>query len=142
MRYLVLLLITTVLFAGNLKRNNASGTVVDSESRLIWMDNKETISLQLSHKDAVPYCESLDFAGDSSWRIPTIEEYETIVDKKNIQTYINKAFKYNVPTGYWALKAHVRTFWFYADYMNFVSGTAYYDNRNKLKFIRCVRDIK
>jgi len=140
MRFLLVFLITTVLFAESFKRDNSNEVVIDTNTNLIWIDNKETARLQLSHKDAVPYCENLSYGNSSSWRIPTIEEFQTIVDKKNIKTHINKAFKYNVPTGYWALKAHIRTFWFYADYMNFVSGTAYYDNRNKLKFIRCVRD--
>jgi len=141
MRYLILLLITTVLFAANLRRNNSSEVVVDSQSRLIWMDTKDNVLLELTHKEAVPYCEELEHAGSTAWRIPTIEEFETIVDKRNHPLYINKAFKYNAPLGYWALKAHIRTFWFYADYMNFVSGTAYYDNRNKNKFVRCVRDM-
>ena len=142
MKYLVLLLITTVLYAGNLTRNRASEVVVDHETKLMWMDNKDTVSVQMSHKKAVPYCEKISFAGYSDWRLPTIEEFATIVDKKNHPLYINKVFRYNVPTGYWALKAHVRTFWFYADYMNFVSGTKYFDNRNKDKFIRCVRDTQ
>ena len=138
----MLLLITTVLFAGNLKRNKSSEVVTDYDTKLIWMDNLDTVKLELSHKEAVPYCEQLNFAGSSFWRIPTIEEFATIVDKNNHPLYINKAFKHNRSLGYWALKAHVRTFWFYADYMNFVSGTAYYDNRNKKKFIRCVREFK
>ncbi len=141
MRYLILLLITTVLFANNLKRDGSLGVVTDSENKLVWIDNKDTIRLELSHKDAVPYCEDLEYAGYASWRLPDIEEFETIVDKKNLKTSINRAFKYNVPFGYWAYKAHMRTFWFYADYMNFVSGTAYYDNRNKNKLVRCVRDL-
>ncbi len=140
MRYLILLLLTTVLFANNLKRDNSSEVVIDSQTNLVWIDNIDVVKTQLSHKKAVPYCEELTYAGSSSWRVPTIEEFETIVDKKNHPLYINKNFKYNVPTGYWALKAHIRTFWFYADYMNFVSGTAYYDNRDKNKFVRCVRD--
>lgn len=142
MKYLILLLIATLLYAGNFQRNNDLKVVIDSERKLMWLDNKDTVKLTLSHKEAVPYCEELTYAQFTNWRLPTAEEFETIVDKKNTKTYINKAFRYNVPTGYWAFKAHVRTFWFYADYMNFISGTLYYDNRNKKKFIRCVRDME
>lgn len=141
MKYLILLLITTALCANNFKRNNSLGVVVDNQSKLMWMDTLDNAQLQKTHKEAVPYCEELSFAGYSNWRIPTIEEFETIVDKSNEKTYINKNFRFNLPLGYWALKAHFRTFWFYADYMNFVSGTKYYDNRNKEKLIRCVRDM-
>ncbi len=142
MKYLVLLLITTVLYAGNFKRDNDKEVVIDYKTKLMWMDHSDTVNVQMSHKKAVPYCEGLSHVGYSNWRIPTIEEFTTIVDKNNHPLYINKSFKYNVPTGYWVLKAHIRTFWFYADYMNFVSGTQYFDNRNKDKFIRCVRDIE
>jgi len=142
MRYLFLLLITTLLYAGNFKRDNGREVVIDSEQKLMWSDTADNVKLELSHKEAVPYCENMEYAGYTNWRIPTADEFATIVDKKNEKTYIDKTFRYNVPTGYWALKAHVRTFWFYADYMNFVSGTLYYDNRNKNKFIRCVRNIE
>jgi len=140
MKYLLLLCITSMLFSANLKRDNSREEVLDESTKLVWMDNIDVVRVQMSHKKAVPYCENLSYAGKSTWRIPTLDEFKTIVDKSNEKTYINKAFKYNVPTGYWALKAHIRTFWFYADYMNFVSGTGYYDNRNKDKFIRCVRN--
>jgi len=140
MKYLLLLCITSMLFSANLKRDNSREEVLDESTKLVWMDNIDVVRVQMSHKKAVPYCENLSFAGKSTWRIPTLDEFKTIVDKSNEKTYINEAFKYNVPTGYWALKAHIRTFWFYADYMNFVSGTGYYDNRNKDKFIRCVRN--
>jgi len=140
MKYLLLLCMTSMLFAANLKRDNSREQVLDESTKLVWMDNIDVIRVQMSHKKAVPYCENLSYAGKSTWRIPTLDEFKTIVDKSNEKTYINEAFKYNVPTGYWALKAHIRTFWFYADYMNFVSGTGYYDNRNKDKFIRCVRN--
>ena len=56
------------------------------------------------------------------------------------KNYVNKAFKYNVPDGYWAFKAHWRTLWFNADYMHFVSGTPYFDNRKKKKYVRCVKN--
>ena len=140
MKYLLLLCITSVLLTASLKRDNSREQVIDETTQLVWIDNKDVVRVQMSHKKAVPYCENLSYAGKSTWRIPTLLEFKTIVDKSNEKTYINKAFKYNVPTGYWALKAHIRTFWFYADYMNFVSGTGYYDNRNKDKFIRCVRN--
>jgi len=142
MKYLFLLFISVTVLLAAMKRDNTLEQVFDDKTNLVWIDSKENVSLQLSHKEAVPYCESLSYASASTWRIPTIEEFSTIVDKRNEKTYINKAFRFNVPTGYWALKAHFRTFWFYADYMNFVSGTPYFDNRNIDKFVRCVRDNK
>lgn len=143
MKFLTLVVFfVSFVFAEPLARDSMSQVVKDYKNNLMWIDNKATISSLMTHKEAIAFCGSLTHSGYSHWRLPTIEEFKTIVDKSNTQTYINKAFKYNAPTGYWALKAHFRTFWFYADYMNFVSGTAYFDNRNVNKYVRCVRDIK
>ena len=83
----------------------------------MWTDSVSNIKLRKTHEEATEHCESLSFAGYSNWRLPEIEEYELIVDKSNERTYINRAFRFNLPEGYWARKAHWRTLWFYADYM-------------------------
>ncbi len=142
MRYLFLvLLLISFSFSNDFRRDGTRKVVVDSTAKLMWIDNFSNVKNRLNHRDATDYCESLSYAGYDNWRLPTIEEFELIVDKTNERSYINRAFKFNMPVGYWASKAHWRTFWFYADYMFFVSGTPYYDSRHKKKFVRCVRDI-
>lgn len=141
MKYIVFLVLICSLLQSKTFRNSASEVVVDTNTNLMWIDNIDVIKIKKDHESSIEYCENLVFAGYSNWRIPTIDEFKTIVNKKNYKNYINYAFKYNVPDGYWALKAHWRTLWFYADYMHFVSGTPYYDSRHKTKYIRCVRSM-
>ncbi len=142
MKYLFLvLLLISFSFSNDFRRDGTRKVVVDSTAKLMWIDNFSNVKNRLNHSDATDYCESLSYGGYDNWRLPTIEEFELIVDKTNERSYINRAFKFNMPVGYWASKAHWRTFWFYADYMFFVSGTPYYDSRHKKKFVRCVRDI-
>ncbi|NQY53674.1 MAG: DUF1566 domain-containing protein [Campylobacteraceae bacterium] len=138
---LIILFVSSFLFSKSLYRVTDSNIVKDNINKLIWIDNKSVVKNYLSHKKAEPYCEKLIYAGFSNWRLPTLKEFKTIVNKKNHRTYIKKVFRYNKATGYWADKAHIRTFWFYADYMNFISGTPYYDNRNKKKLVRCVSSM-
>ena len=141
MKYLlVVFLLFSLSFSNNLKRTS-SKVVIDKTNNLMWQDDISVIKVKKNHKDSITYCENLEQAGYTNWRIPTIKEFETIVDKKNEKNYINRAFRFNVPDGYWALKAHWRTLWFYADYMHFVSGTPYFDSRHKTKYVRCVRDF-
>lgn len=142
MKYLIFLLLTISLFANDMQRNSRTAVVIDQLNSLMWQDDVSVIKIKKSHEDAPVYCEELTHAGYSNWRVPTIEEFALIVNKKNVRNYIHKAFVYNVPDGYWAKKAHWRTFWYYADYMHFISGTPYFDSRFKLKYIRCVRDTK
>lgn len=141
MKYLlVIFLLFTFCFSNNLKRSS-SKVVTDRTNNLMWQDDVSVIKTKKNHEEAILYCENLNHAGYTNWRIPTIDEFKIIVNKKNKKNYINKAFRFNVPDGYWALKSHWRTFWYYADYMHFVSGTAYFDSRHKLKYVRCVRDF-
>lgn len=140
MKYLLLLIVLLSFLDARIYRDSTREVVIDDSSKLMWQDDISVINTLKDHDIAETYCENLQYIGQSNWRLPKIEEFELIVDKKNTKNYINKAFKYNVPDGYWASKAHWRTLWFYADYMHFISGTAYYDSRHKEKYIRCVRN--
>jgi hypothetical protein len=58
--------------------DNGDGTVTDDVTGLMWIQNDVS---QSQGKDAAcAYCESLEFAGYSDWRAPTIEELQTIID--------------------------------------------------------------
>ncbi|MGM0519141.1 MAG: DUF1566 domain-containing protein [Campylobacterota bacterium] len=136
------LLVLTVTLTAAIFRQNSQDVVVDTTRSLMWQDNIEAVDVQKTHENALSYCDNLNFAGYTNWRLPKAQEYKSIVNKSNEKNYIDYAFKYNLPTGYWAHKAHWRTLWFYADYMNFISGTLYFDSRHKKKFVRCVRDMR
>lgn len=140
MKYLVFILIFISCLDAKIYRDDVKNVVLDDEKRLMWQDTKDNVTVLKTHEDAHTYCQELDLDGYTNWRVPEIEEYETIVYKKNTKTNINFAFRFNLRDAYWASQAHWRTFWFYADYMYFISGTPYYDNRKTLKYVRCVRD--
>lgn len=139
---LILFILTSVIFAENFRRVASTEVVIDSKRFLMWQDNSDVIEVRKKHTQSIEHCDSLDFAGYDDWYLPTIEEFKTIVDKKNEKSSINSAFKYNLPEGYWASDKLWRTFNFYAHYMNFISGTPYYFNRDYTKLVRCVRKMK
>ena len=140
MKYLFLLIAIISFSDARIYRDNSREVVIDSDSKMMWQDDVSVVKVLLSHEEADSYCKKLAYRSFNDWRLPAIEEFELIVDKENIKNYINNAFKYNVPDGYWAFKAHWRTLWFNADYMHFVSGTPYFDNRKKKKYVRCVKN--
>ena len=140
MKYLLLLFVFLSFLDARIYRDGSREVVLDDVARLMWVDDISVVKVLKQHEDAIKYCEELNHAGLTGWRLATNDEFQLIVDKKNTKNYINKAFKYNVPDGYWASKSHWRTLWFYADYMHFVSGTPYYDSRHKLKYVRCIRE--
>ena len=140
MKYLFVLLMFFSLLDAKIYRDSDKQVVIDDVAKLMWNDSISVVKTLKNHEDAKSFCNEMNHAGFNDWRLPKIDEFELIVDKTNTKTYINRAFKYNVPDGYWAEKAHWRTLWYYADYMHFISGTPYYDNRIKTKYVRCVRD--
>ncbi|WP_428026228.1 DUF1566 domain-containing protein [Arcobacter sp.] len=143
MKYFILIIsLFAILNAGSFKRDSQLNIVTDTNTPLVWMDSEANVTLYFTHQEAEKYCEDLLHGTYSDWRLPEIEELETIVDKNNFPKNIDRAFKYSLNEGYWASTAHWRTFWFYADYMHFVSGTPYFDSRHKKKLVRCVRTGK
>lgn len=85
MRYfLFLIFITIFLNAASFQRDNGRNVVTDNEHNLMWMDGKENVTLEFTHQDADDYCANLTYAGFKGWRLPEIEEFEYIVDKKTI----------------------------------------------------------
>lgn len=141
MKIFILLILTLSLLKATLVRDGSLQVVKDFDTQLMWQDNKVVVEQLLQHKEALAYCQNLVHAGFTNWRLPLIDEFKTIVDKKNSKSNIKRAFRFNVPQGYWAYKAHFRTLWYYADYMHFTSGTAYFDNRKVNKYVRCVRNM-
>lgn len=139
MRYLFIIVLFLSILDAKIYRDGAN-FVIDDTLKLMWQDNKDNVTVLKTHEDAHQYCNELTLGEYTNWRVPEIEEFESIVYKKNEKTNINFAFRFNLRDGYWASRALWRTFWFYADYMYFVSGTPYYDSRHKLKYVRCVRD--
>lgn len=142
MKYILIVLVLASFLNAELRRDKSKNVVIDNENNLMWEDSVNNTKVYLSHKDAQSHCETLQYLSYSNWRLPHIDEYKNIVDKTNEINYINKAFKYNLKDWYWASTAHFRTLWFYADYMYFISGTAYFDSRFKKKYVRCIRDTK
>lgn len=140
MKYLLLVLVFLSLLDARIYRDNTKQVVLDDVTKLMWVDDISVIKNLMDHYEAEEYCNNLSFLNFSDWRLADIDEFETIVFKKNVRTNVNSAFKYNVPDGYWASTAHWRTLWYNADYMHFVSGTPYYDNRKTKKYVRCIRN--
>ncbi len=135
-------LVFCLLFSFSLakfSRNSHEMIVLDSVSKLMWQDNINNEKLLLSFKKAKKYCAKLSLADFNDWRLPSINELKTIVDKTNHYN-IKPFFNFIKRAGYWSRNGLLRSFDFYGYYMNFTSGTVYYYNRLGAEHIRCVRN--
>ena len=68
---------------GEFTRGDDNKTVSDSTTNLMWQDDYFSGQTQLSHADAITYCNNLTLGGYSDWRLPNINELHTIVDYTN-----------------------------------------------------------
>ncbi len=100
----ITLLITTEMFA-EFSRDTEKQIVIDSTTGLIWQDDNATKAMKLNLADANKYCETLTHAGYSDWRLPSIEELQTITDYSRFNSalkspFVNFAFLYWSSTPY------------------------------------------
>jgi len=139
----IVLLIANILMGNKLTKSG--DYVIDDANKLMWQDTYDNVKYRFTQDQALEYCDKLVLSGYSNWRLPTVANYKTIIDKTRVieELMIKKAFKYILPENYWADdRTWVRNFGLYGYYVFFKSGAIYYQNRTYKKFVRCVRDIK
>ncbi len=66
--------------------DNRDGTVTDSSTHLMWIRNGWRLDLFAASTwpEAVKKCEAFDHAGYTDWRLPTIEEWQSIIDTNQL----------------------------------------------------------
>ncbi len=76
----------------------SSQVVTDNVTGLIWQKDGST-SGRRSWDDAVTYCEGLTLDGNSDFRLPTINELATIIDRSTYSPAINTTYFTNTYNG-------------------------------------------
>ncbi len=124
--------------------NNGNGTVTDTSTGLTWeiktddggardKDNKYT------WRQALSYCENLNLAGHTDWRLPDREELRSIVDYSKYNPAIDETYFPNTQSSsYWSSSPYAGNAG-YAWSMYFFSG---YDNNNYKSYSFCVRAVR
>jgi len=87
--YLVLYVRGNASYGINDFEDNGNGTVTDNATGLTWTQNDS--GQGLDWEGALNYCESLDYAGISTWRLPNSKELQSIVDYSRSPDATNSA---------------------------------------------------
>ena len=121
--------------------DNADGTITDTSTGLIWQ--QATAPGTYTWPEALAYCEDLDFAGHTDWRLPDRTELQSIVDYSRIDPVIDPLFS-TVASSYWssttcALNTSFAWYVIFSDYP--VVSYGYVDDYNKSygRYVRAVR---
>jgi hypothetical protein len=144
MKILTLLCIFALVLSAS-KLTKSGDFVIDDRNKLMWQDTKENVEIFLTHQGAIEYCEKLNLIAFSDWRLPSVENYKIIIDKRRVtsEIMINRAFKYVLRDDYWISdRTWLRNFGKYGYYIFIKSGAIYYQNRTYLKYVRCVRSLQ
>ncbi|WP_027186517.1 DUF1566 domain-containing protein [Desulfovibrio inopinatus] len=126
------------------KKYEVNGSVVlDTITNLMW-PQKETTSSRKDWEGALAYCEDLTLDGYSDWRLPNINELESLLDLTR-ETGIDPTFE--TPTGqYWSSTtspvnptSSLYPNKGYAYDLSFGSGQIWYFYKFSEFYVRCVR---
>jgi RHS repeat-associated protein len=137
-----------IKYVEGLSRNNSSDVVVDSSNGLMWQDDASVLTTQLSYADAIDYCENMDRAGYTDWRMPNANE---LIYALPNSVFANRFYyPYDQNGGYYmAASPDAKPFWSStqnsrtAGYAWAVESEGYpyhYFSQLSLRHVRCVRD--
>ena len=135
---LIIILVTSVAFAGEFIRDYAADTVTDSTNSLMWQDNAVVASATYTWTEAIDYCENLDFAGQTDWQLPTINELRSIVDYDAYNLAIVSLFLNAATSLYWSsTTSATNTSSAWSIHFNY--GGGYGSSKTSNNYVRCVR---
>ncbi len=119
-------------------KNGGDGTVIDIKTGLIW----QQLDVEKDWETANAYCKELDYANQQDWRLPSLVELQTIVDKTKSNVMIDPiAFPDTKPSLYWSATT-AETWDGYAYVVDFSSADANPEDKVFKNYVRCVRKGK
>lgn len=119
---------------------NNDGTVTDIETGLVWQH--ATAGKIMTGERAINYCKGLSLGGHDDWRLPNINELQSIVDYTRHNPAINiTAFPDTLSSPYWSSTtvAHDTCL---AWCVGFNYGNVVYGNKSLSYYVRAMRGVR
>lgn len=117
-------------------RDDTSGVVADHATGLVWQDNGSPTGGMWD--EAVLYCDTLSLGGYDDWRLPSIKELRTLVDRSRINSSIDPIFQNVTSDGYWSSTTYAggsSDAWG----VHFYDGVDYLSGKSYSGCVQCVR---
>ena len=133
--------------------DNGDGTVTDKRTGLMWVqsgyaDTDTTPATdytidgnwrKYTWENVILYCERLDFAGYTDWRLPNCKELYSILSYEGTAPYINETYFTNTKNHYYRTSTTYMTDTTYALLVNFNSGNMNSNSKTTVYYVRPVR---
>ncbi|MCK4826282.1 DUF1566 domain-containing protein, partial [bacterium] len=130
------------LITGEIKKrfvDNADGTITDLSTNLTWLKTPKQVAETWGK--AVEYCRALEYKGYTGWRLPTLAEWKTFIDRKQKNPALppgNPFTNVLTHTGYWSKTKH-RFGPLYVYQVNLWNGKTGYQSKKKYAIVWPVR---
>ena len=116
---------------------DANGIVTDNTTGLAWQDN--AIGSPATWQEAINRCEALSLGGEDDWRLPNLNELNSLVDDTKYNPIIDDVFQdYTASNIYWSSTTpavgHI-----YVWTVDLSSGNQNVNDKNLNCYVRCVR---
>ena len=142
MRSIFGLLLLISISSAEYIRDNVNETVLDTSTHIIWQDNNETTGTasKKTWTDAISYCENLDLAGKSDWRVPSIHEQYMLANRSihspSLSTVFQNVASITADAEYWSSTSYGSGS---ARYIEFNYGGSAMKTTTDLANISCIR---
>jgi hypothetical protein len=120
--------------------SNGDGTVTDTNTGLMWQQNTGG---EMNWEASLSYCENLSLAGYSDWRLPTVKELASIVDRTKSKPAIDEDYFPDTVSSYYWSSTTLANISGYAWYVDFFYGYVRYNSKKTSNtytyYVRAVR---
>ena len=118
--------------------DNGDGTVTNTDTGLMWQ--KDTDPDTYEWQDALSYCENLTLAGYDDWRLPNVNELQSLVDYERYSPTINTTYFPNTQSSYYWSSTTTPGYPDFAWYVYFSDGgVSFYYVKSYPRYVRAVR---
>jgi len=80
---------------------SAKDLIYDETTKLLWQDSVINKDASVTYKEAQNYCTFLSIKKYKDFRLPTLNELQSLIDYKNYSPAILNGFKHVANTSYW-----------------------------------------
>ena len=151
MKLILLPIIAFSLLFGDYTRDSNNDTVYDDTTNLTWMDDANVSSKRKNWEEAIDYCNALEFADQNDWRLPNINEINSLIalSGEYPSIYLDSSDGVDNDNGFENI--YVYSYWSsttYAEdsnigwYVDFQYGNNSIYTKPNAYYVRCVRDGK
>ena len=113
-------------------------TYIDTDTKLMWQDNKDAKSVNVDWNGAKDYCQNLTIDEYSDWKLPSYLELLSIFTYKKDKYTIKDGFNNVVFMKYWSNSENKNSNTF-AWHVNFREGEAIISSKSIKHYVRCAR---